>query len=308
MISLPNIRSLAVHSILPTNRSNILEMIQQVGPRLQTLHLPPALWTGEGSLITSLSMEDNVDHGNVSIDWTNLKTLSLVSRTSWLWLPQSYTIGRRTRLFIPSLRTLRLFWPSDRLDSDSLIHSLGLHANLTTLYIGAGTTYLEAEGTTVFMSQLEEVLRALPKLVSLFMEQWPRASSPVHSSTPTTYKHRSLESIVIHKASWHDEMHILGIQSIFTKLDTGELPAFKVIELRGDFRDGCIDAGFAITPAITEAWAGYIRICKKYDVALVNQDGQKLYLWKDRPGVWYTRWVRRHDIAQTADIFPLEME
>jgi len=101
--------------------------------------------------------------------------------------------------------------------------------------------------------------------------------------------HDSLETIIIKNVLWYDRNLASGIWPIICKLNRGELPACKVIELGGDFFDGCIDANiFSKRTSLLAGLKDPMRICKQRGVALVNETGQELFFWAHRHGIRYT--------------------
>jgi hypothetical protein len=222
---------------------------------------------------------------SVTLDWNNLRTLSLVNGVrQYLNYFDEALFGSLFRLELPDLKTFCVEWPS-RSGLDSLFLFLENHRSLTEVYFGGDAVILIS-----FMTQFEKILSILRCLKVLSL----RAHSP-SSILPTIdgieYRliHDSLETIIIKNVLWYDRNSPSGIGPVIAKLDRGELPACKVIELGGDYFDGCIDANIFSNRTSLSGFRDPMRICKQHGVALVNETGQELFFWAHRHGIRYTR-------------------
>jgi hypothetical protein len=280
--SLPRIQSLAINPLHETVCPSINAAIQAVLPKLQTLHLSSTIHRVSGSILqeSPVSLEGTHKDG-VKSDWNNLRTLSLVNGVWWYSSPfGAWSFKSLARIEFPHLRTICLEWPGGL--PRSLFPLLENHPSLTEVYIGG-----DAEGFSYFMAHFEKVLNILRCLKVLSV----RSSSTIVQSidwTENTQSHDWLETIIVKNIRWNDRSHASGIWPIFRKLNRGELPACKVIELGGDFFDGCVDANIFSKRSPMAGLGALIRICKQRGVALVNEAGQELFFWADRHGIRYT--------------------
>lgn len=275
--SLPRLRSLVINPLYETKCSSIQRIVQAVQPKLQTLHLSSTV-RGVWDFLFQKAQTDieGAQMNNYGYNWSNLRMLCTIDR-HW-WNPRSHEddfFRELTRVRLLSLRILCMDWPNRQ--NDSIFSFLRRHPFLTEVYIGGGSNEFSA-----FMPHFDRFVIALPKLRVLSI------GMPANIMTTTTEGapiHGSLETIIIRDIPWFGRTNIRGLEPIFRKLQFGELPSCKVIEMQGDFVEGCIDANVFMGLQAPFGWKNVIRICKERHVSLVNKAGQELFLWADRHGI-----------------------
>jgi hypothetical protein len=275
--SLPRLRSLVINPLYETKCPSILRIVEAVQPKLQTLHLSSTVH-GVWEFIFQVRTGTEGAHVNpYNNNWNNLQILSTLDQ-HW-WNPKSSKdrfFGEITGLRLPAHRILCMDWPD--LQNGSIFSFLRQHPFLTEVYLGGVSNEF-----STFMPHFDGFVSALPKLRVLSI------GMPAYMETTTTEGtqiHGSLETIIIRDISWFGRTDIRGLQPIFQKLQLGQLPSCKVIEMQGDFVDGCIDANIFIGPMTLFSWRDAIRVCKERHVSLVNETGQELFLWTDRHRVF----------------------
>jgi hypothetical protein len=275
--SLPRLQSLVINPLCGTECSSIKRMIQAVQPKLQSLHLSSTL----GGVWESIFQEAQTDiEGsqiiNYNNNWNGLRILSTVDQQWWTATSSKNAVFPKvTQLRFPSLRILCMDWP-DR-QYDSMFSFFRQHPFLTEVYLDGGFNEFR-----VFMPHFDDFVRALPKLRVLSIGM---PSHIIITPTEGAPVHRSLETIVIRSVTLFGRTNLSGLQPIFWKLRDGGLPACKVIEMHGDFFEGCIDANTFIGRGNPFGWRDIIRLCEEHHVPLVNKEGQELFLWADRHGI-----------------------
>jgi hypothetical protein len=275
--SLPRLQSLVINPLCETECSSIKSIVHVVQPKLQSLQLSSTL----GGVWQSIFQEVQTDTegsqiNNYDTNWNSLRMLSTVDQQWWTAASSKEGLFQIiTRLQLPSLRILCIDWPDQR--HDSIFSFLRRHPFLTEVYLDGGSLEFNA-----FMSHFERFVHALPKLRVLSIGM-PGHDVPI--PTEGALIHGSLETIVIRNITWFFRADLSALQPIFRKLQDGGLPSCKVIEMQGDFFDGCIDANVFIGRGTPFGWRDAIRICKEHHVSLVNKDGQELFLWADRHSI-----------------------
>lgn len=256
----------------------IMDALKSSGRRLDILHIPCLT----KSLPHDISEMANMWKPISSVDF-QLHTLSTMSG---YWHQCTGVFGiQHERMFPPvlgrkfgSVKTLYFTHAFFRGNNDKgFLNFFDNTPNTEVLHFPIVSELGEA-------TVLPDILEKLPRLRHLFLIYQIWYDSTTFWSMEGS--HSSLEEVgMISTAGWSSGGTTSFIVGLADHIKSSKYPKLKRITMHGRIPDGCLDPGSLIPHSHVQKWVQSIDYFAEVGIALVNQEGQPIHLWRQRHAI-----------------------
>ncbi|PVF98740.1 hypothetical protein CPB86DRAFT_873225 [Serendipita vermifera] len=179
---------------------------------------------------------------------------------------------------LQNLHTLALSWPNQDILAQQCLSLLYKAKNLTNIYLRT------TEPNILFYRHFETFLTALPTIEHLTLT----ISLEFTRDRPTNFAHDfvhvALKDITIFLEFPSSYKAIQGLDPLFTKIRSKELPNLDKIVIRGPYAHGCLDSGLIFPAQFRTKWSEAIKLCDQMTIKLVIPENDLIHLWEERHG------------------------